>query len=595
MPDLQKLESILVADIGSVTTKVGLVDYVAGEFRFVASGRAITTAAAPVSDVGAGLRAAIRQIEARTERQLLTGEGQLVSPERPGGIGVDTFVMVTSAPAPLRVAIIGLSREVSLASAIRAVESTHATVEATMSLEETGGRWVPVKSTNDNGDGKTPVKLQDPAVLAAETLATTKPDVIVLVGGVDGGATSALYDLANLVAAIISSLDEEKRPTVIFAGNSDARPQIASLIGASTQVRVVDNVRPTMERENLAPLERELETLYAEKKIAWLPGLNALTSWTPAPVLPTTRAFENVVRFLARRYGLRVLGADIGGMATALITAQGERYSSLVRADLGLGPHIERVINRVGIARLMDWLPLEISPDEASAFWLNHMLRPSTIPATREDAQLMQTVARAALATAVGNLDVGELELIVLTGGMFAHNSNYAASALVALDALQPTGVFTLAVDALGLAPAFGAMALVNPEAAASVIERDGLVTLGTVIAPSSQNRAGQIDLYVQVQPSGSGSIQLEVQHGSLEVVPLTPGQKATIEVRPAGGVRLSKQHRGGVFKAEIEGGTLGLVIDARGRPLTLPKDEEKRRTQVQQWYWEIGGEVAYA
>ena len=75
--------------------------------------------------------------------------------------------------------------------------------------------------------------------------------------------------------------------------------------------------------------------------------------------------------------------------------------------------------------------------------------------------------------------------------------------------------------------------------------------------------------------------------------MPLLPGQKATIEVHPAGGVDLPHVKRG-VFKAEIEGGALGLIIDARGRPITLPSDPEKRRTKVQQWYWDIGGEVAY-
>jgi len=166
--------------------------------------------------------------------------------------------------------------------------------------------------------------------------------------------------------------------------------------------------------------------------------------------------------------------------------------------------------------------------------------------------------------------------------------------ALMALDALQPCGVFTLAVDRLGLAPAFGGLAPANPNAAASVIERDGFETLGTVIAPISKNREGQISLRVKIQPAGSGVMDLEVQHGTLELVPLMPGQKASIQVHTVGRVSLGG-NRAGVFKAEIEGGALGLIIDARGRPMTLPADTDKRRTKVQQWYWDMGGEVAYA
>jgi hypothetical protein len=205
----------------------------------------------------------------------------------------------------------------------------------------------------------------------------------------------------------------------------------------------------------------------------------------------------------------------------------------------------------------------------------------------------MQAAARVALATAARDVIADGLDLVVLTGGAFASNSNLGALALIALDALQPRGVFSLALDPFGLAPAFGALAFVNPEAAASVIERDGFTTLGTVIAPLSNNREGQIDARVQIQPPSGGVINLEVQHGSLELVPLLPGQKAMIEVRPASGVELPHAKRG-IFKAEVAGGALGLIIDARGRPIGLPSDPEKRRTKVQEWYWDVGGEVPY-
>lgn len=585
MADTHKPESLLVADIGSVNTKVGFIDNVAGEYRFIAAGAALTTAAPPYSDVGVGVRSAIRQIQSRIERQLLTDEGQLISPERPG-VGVDAFMIITSAPAPLRVAIVGLARDLSVASAMRATQGAYTTVEAIYALDETGGRWIPSKTQ--------PGVLQDPAVVAAERLASANPDVVILVGGMDGGAANALYDLADMVSAIASARDENSRPTVIFAGNPDARPQVAARIGQVTPLRVVDNVRPTLERENLGGLVRELETLYAEKKITWLPGLNALTQWTPMTVVPTMRAFETVVGFLARRYNLNVLGADIGGGATTVVTANNTAFKKIVRADLGIGHSLERLLAQTSVATLVDWLPQELSPDEAQVRWLDHAARPGTIPSSREDAELLHAAARVALKTTAHEIADDHLDLIVLTGGLFAHNSNLGAAALTALDALQPTGVFTLAVDTLGLAPAFGRLASENPVAAACVIERDAFVTLGTVIAPISHNREGQIDLRVKVRPASGGVIDLEVQHGSLELVPLMPGQKASIQVQAAANVSLGAS-RGSVFKADVEGGALGLVIDARGRPVTLPTDPAKRRDKVQQWYWDIGGEVSYA
>jgi len=537
---------------------------------------------------------------------LLTDDGNIITPERIGAQGVDAVVALTSAPQPLRVALVGLSRDISVSSAINALHGTYATVVATLALDETGRRWLPVDWEQDVVTDKAGIRIAmarrqatdavpDPAVIAAEALAHAKPDVIVLVGGVDGGATNGLFELTNLVASIVAARDENTRPVIIFAGNREARPQIAQRLGDLTELRVVENVRPTLEREDISALQAALENLYAERQVNYLPGLDALMALTPINVVSTARAFENVVRFVARLFDLNVLGADLGSSATTLVLARREAYSRVVRADLGVGQNIERVLALGGASALLDWVPLELNEEEITTRVLNRAVRPRAIPATRDEARVIQAAGRVALRTTVrdSQFDLSDLDLILLTGGLLANNTNLGAMALLALDALQPSGIFTLAVDTFGLAPAFGALAAVNPEAAARVLERDGFVTLGTVIAPLSHQREGQVDLNIKIKPQDGGVMNLEVQHGSLEIVPLAPGQKATLEVRPAAGVNLGRG-RHGVLKAQVEGGALGLIIDARGRPIVLPTDAEKRRIKVQQWYWDIGGEVAY-
>ncbi|MCX7838050.1 MAG: glutamate mutase L [Anaerolineae bacterium] len=596
MADPHKVESLLVADIGSVTTKVALVDVVNNQHRLLSLGVTATTTQASDTNVLAGVCDAIRQIQARTGRQLLTDDRQLITPEHSSLQGVDAFIATTSAAAPLRVAIVGLSRELSITSAQRAIHSAHAMTVATFALDESIGRWVPITvPPPPDSDSQTPrTVLEDPMVLAAETLARAQADAIVLVGGVDGGATAALYDLTNLVTAIVAARDEGARPPVIFAGNSAARAEVAQRIGQVTALRVVDNVRPTLDTENLLPLQHELEALYDEKKIKWLPGYTDLSNWTAMPIRSSAQAFQTAIRYLARRYGLRVMGVDLGASATSIVSVDGEQVQTILRADVGLGQHLANLLDRVPLERWLEWLPIEMADDEACAYWLNHTLYPRALPLTRPEMYLLQAAARVALASAAQDLATDECELLVLSGGMFASNSNLGALALVALDALQPYGVFSLAVDSFGLVPAWGALATLCPEAAASVLEHDGLATLGPVIALQSKNREGQLDARVRVQPSNSGPINLEVQHGSLELVPIVLGQKASLEVRLTGGASLPNAKRG-VFQAQVEGGALGVVIDARGRPIVLPSDVEKRRTKIQQWYWDVGGEVGYA
>lgn len=591
MPNTDTQGSLLVADIGSVNTKVGWVDRVGNDYRFVAVGTSPTTLAAPYSDLMVGLRRAIEQIHGRTGRRFLTDDGQLITPERTSGQGVDGFAAVTSAAAPLRVAIVGLSRDVSVTSAERAVQGTYATVVATLALDETGGRWLRASTPRKSDTGTSEPALQDPAVIAAEALAQARAQVIVLVGGIDGGSSAALYDLANLIASITAPLDENSRPIVIFAGNRDARAQIAERIGQIAQLHVVDNVHPTLDRRETGALQHELEALYVDRKIGRLAGAGGLLNWTKSPIQPSARAFQNVIRFLSRRYGLAVLGADIGGTATSLVAAQGDSFRRIVRADLGIGASFDSVVNLAGPDAVLRWLPFEMNAEDLAEVQLAYALSPGAIPETRRESRIQQAVAREALGLAArhSGLDANKVDLLLLTGALTSYRSDYGAVTLLALDALQPHGVLTLAADALGLAPALGALALLNPDAAASVIERDGFVTLGTVIAPSTPNRAAQLDLRVQIQPAGSGAMNVEVAHGSLEVVPLASGQKATLEVRAAPGVDLGAAGHRGLFKADVEGGAVGLVIDARGRPVVLPSDPEKRRDKNQKWLWDVG------
>lgn len=587
-------ESILIADIGSVKTKVGLVDMVGDEYRLVATAASLTTIGTFGNDVLVGVRRAVEQIQASANRQLLGKDGQLITPESPDGQGVDAFVAATSAPPPLGVAVVGLSREVSVAAASRAVTGTYARIETTIALDQMGGRWLRVAADGKGSSGETKptTSMQDPSVIAAEALARENPDVIVLVGGIDGGATTGLYEITNLVAAVAAARDQGARPQVIFAGNREVRTEINERLGSITSLRIVDNVHPALEGENPEALRRELESLYVTQRIESMSGFEGLSKWLTHPILPSARSFEYVIRFLSRRYSMGVLGVDMGGTTTMLVSAHADSVTRVVRADLGVGRSAENVIAQAGIDRLLGWVPdHEMSADYALSRWLNRSAHPAMIPATREDWYLCQAIAREALAIAAheGEMDSSQMDLVLLSGGMFSRNANQGGLALLTLDALSPRVVLTLAVDSFGLVPAFGALAVVNPQAAAHVIEQDAFVPLATVISATSFHREGTVDVRAKMTSPATGDMNVEIEHGTLELIPVPAGQKAALEVRPSPDVDIGRA-KGTVLKLEIEGGSLGLVIDARGRPIPLPSTLDKRRVKTQEWLWDVGG-----
>ena len=56
-------KSILAIDVGAAVTRAVLFDVVEGQYRFVASGQAHSTAEAPFKDVGMGVREAITNLQ----------------------------------------------------------------------------------------------------------------------------------------------------------------------------------------------------------------------------------------------------------------------------------------------------------------------------------------------------------------------------------------------------------------------------------------------------------------------------------------------------------------------------------------------------
>jgi hypothetical protein len=579
------VESILAADCGSTMTKVILIDVADGQYRFVAQGEALSTIEPPQADVLLGVRHAIGQIEEATGRLLLDEKGQLITPEQASGNGVDAFVATTSAASPLRLILAGLTRDVSIESARRAISSTYALVEDTISLDDGAQR--------ERRSAEARIRI----------LQRHQPDAVLIVGGTDGGATAPVADIAEVVALACSIMDGAARPQIVFAGNKEARPLVAEILGGKGELRAVDNVRPALDVENLAAAREEMDTLYRDRKVARIPGFGGLSAWSSVAVLPTARAFGYLIQYLARQYALNVVGVDIGGATVTVASVIDGHFASVSRNDLGLSHNVTRVSTEAGFENILRWLPFDMEVTEAHNIIANKQLRPTTVPQTRRDLLLEQAIAREALRLTLVKARqswVGRpsapypglfpfSDLIVGGGGVLAHASHYGQAALILLDALQPIGVSNLALDVTSMSAPLGVTATIEPLAAAQVVERDGFLSLGTVVAPVGTAREGEIALQLKITYEDGRALEMEVPYGSLEVLPLSAGHKATLELRPTRKFDIGLGAKGTGATTELEGGAVGVIIDARGRPLTLPATRGEQQAKIQEWLWGVG------
>src|SRR5690349_14813092 len=159
------------------------------------------------------------------------------------------------------------------------------------------------------------------------------------------------------------------------------------------------------------------------------------------------------------------------------------------------------------------------------------------------------------------------------------------------LDALQPRGVTSPVLDRTMLVSQLSAVATVAPIMAVQVNENDAVShRLGTCVVPYGGVQPGQSALRVGIEYSNGQQLNVDVMGGTIEVVPLRPNEQALLTLFPAPtvDVGLGPGERARAAE-EIDGGLVGLIIDARGRPLALPTNETERQARLLQWSQALG------
>lgn len=565
--------SFLIADCGKSTTTVALFDSVDGVHRLIARASAPTTIKAPWSNIMAGIQEAIRQISHITGRALLSEEGRLIMPARATGAGIDHFGATISAAPPLKTIVAGLLDDASVASARHALHTIYADEIHTFSLTDNLGEQGRIN-----------------AILHA------RPELILLTGGTDGGDRGRLRNLTETVEVGASLLNDDRKTHVLFAGNREMREEVKSILDGSSTLLVADNVRPTLETEQLADVMAIVGDLYQSLKIDALPGIDKVKELSQHSLLPTARAFAGIIDYFAALYGNNVLGLDLGGDSATFVASGPHQQRLLVRSDLGMGEKLPNLLNIREPGEIIKWSPVEVTSASLYSFVQEKALHPSTIPMVEQELYLEQTLARSLLGAIRDQALVSwqwsalpRFELLLVRGNTLVNAPRPGQTVLMVLDALQPTGIFSMAIDKHGVLPALGWLALHDPLAAVQTLEGGALIDLGWVVAPDGRADAGEPAVQVAVESEREGRLEIVVEAGELEVLPLAPGEEAQLTLEPSRhfdvGFGLGRSK-----KVTVYGGAVGLIIDARGRPLQLPADETVRRDLLRQWYWDMGG-----
>lgn len=581
---------ILATDCGSTTTKAILIEKRDGHWQLIVRGEAPTTVEAPYDDVTVGVRNAVREVEELSGLELMGDDGLLHPAE--GSRGVDLYLSTSSAGGGLQMTVAGVVKAMSAESAERAALGAGAIIMDVVAVDDGRKDWQKI-----------------------ERIRSLRPDMVLVSGGTDGGTVSHLVDIAEMIVAADPKprLGGNMRLPVIFAGNEQAREHVSQLLDGRVDLRITENLRPALDRENLFPAREAIHELFLQHVMQQAPGYGKLSGWTDSGIMSTPNAVGRMVETAADQMGMQVLAVDIGGATTDVFSVFGGVFNRTVSANLGMSYSICNVLAEAGVANIVRWLPFESDEWAIRNRLRNKMIRPTTIPETLQDLRVEQAVAREALRLAfehhkmlarglkgvqqtrtVGDmLDQGDTgatlvdmmgcNLIIGSGGVLSHAPRREEAALMMLDAYQPEGITQLAVDSIFMMPQLGVLSTMEAEASAEVFERDCLIRLGTVVAPAGSGKPGTPVCRISL-----GGDNLVLNAGEVIVRPLAVGEKVQAEIEPARGWNAGAG-KGKTLTAELAGGVVGLILDGRGRPLAIPPDPSARADMMRRTHEAFG------
>lgn len=357
--------TLLCVDVGSTFTKAALLS---GDGALLARGATPTTLSSDVLDGVRGLSGGFSR------------DGHAV-PELEDR---DRVLLCSSAGGGLRLAVVGYERQVTAEAGHRVGLSA-------------GAKVVHVASGT--------LRSADVTELRA-----ARPDIILLVGGTDGGNSEVLLHNARRLAR------SRVGAPVVVAGNRDAREDVVGELAATGRSHVVaDNVLPRIGVVEPGSARAAIREVFLEHVIGGK-GLSPGPLFGSLVRAATPDAVLSGVEALAETSGSDVMVIDIGGATTdvySVITPEGEDaslrkevvarlwHARTVEGDLGMR------WNAPGVLEAADAEALPAGDPAALAAWVQRVHeRPSLLPgetdasARQHEQGLDLELARVAATTA---------------------------------------------------------------------------------------------------------------------------------------------------------------------------------------------------
>ena len=495
----EKTKYIVITDIGSTATKAILLEVSSGKALLKAVASHPTTVELPQNDVCFGIKQACVALEQKAKVSLLLPNTEANDPVFTEGV---SYLSSSSAGGGLQILVIGLTLFDSASSAKRAAYGAGGVILDTFAI-----------------DDKRQAAQQ---MLAMRAL---HPDMILLSGGTDGGAISGVLKMAEVlrVAKPLPKYETETPIPTLYAGNNKAAALVEKMIGKEFDLHILPNLRPQMDVENLPPTQEAIRDLFMENVMERAPGYTKVKKITSQAIIPTPLGVLNTLSLISQEESHNIFAFDVGGATTDVFSLINGHLQRTVSANLGMSYSALNVFKEAGAHSFMARLPQNCSEESVRNYIGNKCLNPTLNPQTPIERMIEQALATEAIRLAlirhhemhfnkeklgflerVINKDLdgfdfkfnysvhekkyqfqhSDIDLIIASGGIFAHLENPLDAAKIIIDAVKPKGVTEIRLDYDFISPHLGVLSETEASFAASLIKQGSLKTIAWHIAP---------------------------------------------------------------------------------------------------------------
>ena len=559
------LGSGLVIELDRHQARAVLFASVEGQGRFIASAVTASTALPPIDDASVGVKQAIRDIEEQTGQSLMGADGVQLPPSE--DIGVN-YLATTGQPAPpVRLTVLATGAS-PVATALVAAARRAISVVDVVGAE--------VRTAEGNLT----------AAALEQRVRDFRPDSVVLAEG-----ESAEAEWSTAAGTLAALVQEGMLSQIIIVAREHFQQIAAQVFGEHADLRGIDPSEFSTP-EIAAALETELNTLYEGR----LDARSTIASTVPARFVSLVRAGDLVTRFVARRRNISVVSVSAGD-GTLVHRATAETGDTIVRSEFDLTHNVRGAL-RLDPRAIAHWLPFTLSTEDITHWVLNRALRPFSVAGSPRDAAI-ESALLTAFVREMGGADADAAVNLIIGGRPTGGWRSPGLAVFALLNAVQPapeSGLVEVVLDVDGLLPAAGALGEQSPALAADAVELDLLRPTATVIVVTGSGSEGDLAVRGQLRHGDGEAVRFTVPYGSIHQLPLPDDQQATLTLscEPRFNIGAHPSADEVVFGSTtpLLGSELGLIIDARGRPLSAVSDPTLQAARVASWLEDLGFRV---